>query len=148
MPILSISEAARLAGIDRRTLQRQIARGTVSMTAAPHGSRGIELSELLRVYPAAAMPSGADAIMPQAAARQSEVAPPAAELRHAQDRIYALEDKIADMRAQLEAAQRRELWLQGQIDQIQQRLLPAPRQGIIERIAEAIARLKRPKGNT
>ena len=59
-----------------------------------------------------------------------------AELRHAQGRTAALEDKIADMRAPLEAAQRRELWLQGQIDQIQQRLLPSPRQGIIERIAE------------
>ena len=147
MPILSISEAARLAGIDRRTLQRQIARGTVSMAAAPDGSRGIELSELLRVYPAAAMHSGTNAAMPQDAARQSEAAaPPAAELRHAQDRIAALEDKIADMRAQLEAAQRRELWLQGQIEQFQQRLLPPPRQGIIERLADAIARLRRPKG--
>ena len=126
MPILSISEAARLAGIDRRTLQRQIARGTVSMTAAPGESRGIELSELLRVYPAAAMRSGVDVTMPQAAARQSEAAPPATELRHAQDKIAALEDKIADIIAQLEAAQRRELWLQSQIDQIQQRLLPPP----------------------
>jgi len=113
MPILSISEAARLAGIDRRTLQRQIARGTVSVTAAADGTRGIELSELLRVYPAAAMHSGTDAAMPQDAARQSEAAPPTAELRHAQDRIAALEDKIADMGAQLEAAQRREVWLQG-----------------------------------
>ena len=147
MPLLSISESARLAGIDRRTLQRQIVRGTVSTTAAPNGSRGIELSELLRAYPAAAMHSGADAALPQDAARQSEVSPPEAELRHAQDKIAALEDKIADMRTQLEAAQRRELWLQNQIDQIQQRLLPPPRQGIIERIAEAIARLRRPKGN-
>ncbi len=147
MPILSISEAARLAGIDRRTLQRQITRGTLSVTAAADGSRGIELSELLRVYPAAAMHSGTDAAMPQDAARQHEAAPPAAELRHAQDKIVALEDKIADMRAQLEAAQQRELWLQGQIDQIQQRLLPPLRQGIIERMAEVIARLRRPKGS-
>ena len=147
MPILSISEAARLAGIDRRTLQRQIARGTVSVTAAVDGSRGIDLSELLRVYPAAAMHSSTDAAMPQDAARQSEAAPHAAELRHAQDKIAALEDLIANMRDQLEAAQRRELWLQGQIDQIQQRLLPPPRQGLIERIAEAIARLRRPKGS-
>ena len=88
-----------------------------------------------------------DAVMPQDAARQSETLLPAAELRHAQDKIVALEGLIAHMRDQLEAAQRRELWLQGQIDQIQQRLLPPPRQGIIERIAEAIARLRRPKGN-
>jgi predicted site-specific integrase-resolvase len=53
MPILSISEAARLAGIDRRTLQRQIARGAVSVVAGHDGSRGIELSELepIRITP-------------------------------------------------------------------------------------------------
>ena len=45
MPFLSMSEAARLAGINRRTLQRPMTRGTVSVTAAD-GSRGIELSEL------------------------------------------------------------------------------------------------------
>ena len=41
-----MSEAARLAGIDRRTLQRPMTRSTVSVTAAADGSRGIELSEL------------------------------------------------------------------------------------------------------
>ena len=46
MPILSISEAARLAGIDRRTLQRPMTHGTVSVTAADDGGRGMELSEL------------------------------------------------------------------------------------------------------
>ena len=38
LPFLSMSEAARLAGIDRRILQRQIARGTVSVTAAADGT--------------------------------------------------------------------------------------------------------------
>ena len=89
-----------------------------------------------------------DVAMPQDAAdKVKEAEPPEAERQHAQDKIAALEDKLADKRAQLEAAQRRELWLQGQIDQIQQRLLPPPRQGIIERIAEAMARLRRPKGS-
>ena len=101
----------------------------------------------MRVYPTAAMRSDIDATAPQDAARQSETTPPAAELRHAQGRIAALEDKIAGIRAQLEAVQQRELWLQGQIDQIQQHLLLPPHQGIIERIAEAIARLRRPKGS-
>ncbi len=50
-----------------------------------------------------------DVAMPQDAARQNEAAPPEAELQHAQDRIAALEDKIADMRAPLKVAQRREL---------------------------------------
>ena len=115
----------------------------MSVTPAANGSRGIELSELLRVYPAAAMHSGTDVAMPQDAARQSETVSPAAALRHAQDKIAALEDRIADMKAQLEAAQQRELWLQCQIDQIQQRLLPPPpRMGVIERLAEAIVRLQ------
>ena len=72
-----------------------------------------------------------DVAMPQDAARQNEAAPPAVELRHAQDKIAVLEDKIVDMRVQLEVAQRRELWLQSQIDRIQQCLLLPPRQGLL-----------------
>jgi hypothetical protein len=46
------------------------------------------------------------------------------------------------LQEQLQEARQREAWLQGIIEQ---RLLPPPRQGIIERIAEAVARLRRSK---
>jgi hypothetical protein len=74
---------------------------------------------------------------------------------HAQDNAAAqgshtaaLERENELLRQELAAAKEREKWLQNQIEQFQQRLLPPPRQGLIERIAEAIARLRRPKGST
>ena len=48
--ILNLSEAARHAGIARTTLYRNIKAGKVSATAMHDGTRGIELSELLRAY--------------------------------------------------------------------------------------------------
>ncbi len=56
----------------------------------------------------------------------------------------ALERENELLRQELAAAKEREKWFQNQIEQFQQRLLPPPRQGIIERIAEAMARLKPP----
>jgi len=47
MAIVSISEAARLTGKDRRTIQRHIAAGKVSHAS---NGKGIDTSELLRFY--------------------------------------------------------------------------------------------------
>lgn len=61
MAIVSISEAARLTGKDRRTIQRHIAAGKISHAA---NGKGIDTSELLRFYgafvaaPAAAIKDG------------------------------------------------------------------------------------------
>ena len=50
MAIVSISEAAKLVGRSRRTLQRHVADGKLSkVTDATHGM-GIDTSELMRVY--------------------------------------------------------------------------------------------------
>lgn len=50
MPIVSISEAARLTGKSRRTLHRHIDAGRISRSHTPSGEQGIEISELIRVY--------------------------------------------------------------------------------------------------
>lgn len=47
MSIVSISEAARLTGKDRRTIQRHLATGKLSKAA---GGEGLDTTELLRVY--------------------------------------------------------------------------------------------------
>ena len=143
MPILSVAQAARLAQVDRATIRRKISAGILSTSTRPEGGKGIELSELLRVYPNAA----------------AQVAPMSAQgenLMSAHERdnagaqgvpIAVLERENGLLRQELAAAKEREKWLQNQIEQIQQRLLLPPRQGLIERIAEAIARLRRPKGS-
>jgi hypothetical protein len=59
--------------------------------------------------------------------------------------IATLQAQVKLLQEQLQEARQREAWLQSIIEQ---RLLPPPpRQGFIERIAEAIARLRRPKGS-
>lgn len=51
MPVLSFTAAARLAGVDRQTIRRAVQSGKLSATSTPDGKKGIELSELLRVWP-------------------------------------------------------------------------------------------------
>jgi len=50
MPIVSISEAARLTGKSRRTLHRHIDTGRISRSHTQSGDKGIDVSELIRVY--------------------------------------------------------------------------------------------------
>lgn len=50
---LSISEAARRAGIQRQTLYRKIKAGAISTVCGEDGQPQIDLSELARVFPSA-----------------------------------------------------------------------------------------------
>lgn len=50
MPIVSISEAARLVNRHRKTIQRYVADGRISLSQSVSGERGIDTSELLRVF--------------------------------------------------------------------------------------------------
>lgn len=50
MPLVSMSDAARLAGVSRQHLYRLIESGKISVSAKPGGQRAIDTSELLRVF--------------------------------------------------------------------------------------------------
>lgn len=50
MPIVTISEAARLVGRGRKTIQRYVADGRISVAHDDAGHRGIDISELIRVF--------------------------------------------------------------------------------------------------
>ena len=50
MPILTITEAAKAAGISRPTLYRRIKSGQLSTVKQPDGTKGIDSAELLRVF--------------------------------------------------------------------------------------------------
>lgn len=50
MAVVSISEAARLTGKSRKTIQRYVADGRMSMSQADAGTKGIDTSELIRVF--------------------------------------------------------------------------------------------------
>jgi hypothetical protein len=49
MPIVSISEAARLSGKNRKTVQKYVADGQLSLSMDGQ-TKGIEISELIRVF--------------------------------------------------------------------------------------------------
>ena len=50
MPILTITDAAKAAGISRPTLYRRIKSGQLSTVRQPNGTKGIDSAELLRVF--------------------------------------------------------------------------------------------------
>ena len=47
---VSLSEAARLAGISRSTLYERIKKGELSTTRSHHGRPMVQISELIRVF--------------------------------------------------------------------------------------------------
>lgn len=129
--ILSISAAATAAGIDRRTLQRAIKAGRVSATVDAAGRRGVDTSELLRVYgplpgPPQPLPQGQGPALPQA----TPVASVVTEL------VDVLRQQVRQLEAQLHQSQERETRLLTMLEVEQQtrrdlevKLLPAPKKG-------------------
>ena len=110
MAIVTISEAARLVGKDRRTVQRHVSKGRLSRVVGSDGVVGVDTSELMRVYgnlaiaPDALRQSGA---VPQGAAGQSRT--PAAsdlglidQLREAEVRAARAESERDALRERVE----------------------------------------------
>lgn len=56
MALVTITEAAKLAGCGRATIYRRISEGALSKTTMPDGSPGIDTTELLRVFGKINMP--------------------------------------------------------------------------------------------
>jgi len=127
--IVSISEAARAAGINRRTLQRAIQTGRLSATIDAAGGRGVDLAELIRAFgPLKEVPQetprGSGAVMshetaPHHIPETALVAVLHEQLQQAQqekNRLMSLLE-TAQQVLQVEQQARREL---------EQKLLPAP----------------------
>lgn len=99
MAILSISQAARTAGVSRQTLHRKIRSGEVSKTTLPDGSPGVDTAELLRVF--GSLP--ATPVTPRPSHEVTSATPIAdstlqLELSHARDRAQALEQQLGEAR--------------------------------------------------
>lgn len=111
MPLLSISEAARLTGADRKTIRRQIERGILSATRGPDGRRGVDPAELARVYPDLNVPGAS----PAPSGKSPQDSP-----GDARPRSQGLDGEVvAILREQLEEAREREAWLREQLEQAQ-----------------------------
>src|SRR5512135_244874 len=98
MPILSVAQIARLAQVDRATIRRKVSAGIISTNTSHDGGKGIELSELLRVYPDAAAQ-----VSPMGAHEQNDASAQGSPMA-------ALERENELLRQELAAAKEREKW--------------------------------------
>lgn len=103
MPQVTMSDAARLAGVSRQHLYRLIESGKVSVSMRPGGQKAIDTSELLRVFgelrsEAKTASSDSPSVSPAVAALQVETAHKVelleAEIRHLRDALRASEARI------------------------------------------------------
>ena len=117
--LVTITEAARLAGVSRQTLYKKLGNGTLSASVDRHGDRAIDTSELLRVF--------GELKDKQPLTRPVDVS--TSTILHGVDDkdgqdghglIAALRDQIAILQAQVADARQRETDL---MDMLKQRLI-------------------------
>ena len=133
MTVLSIRAAATAAGVDRRTIQRAIQAGRLSATTTASGERGVDLSELIRVFGELrqAPPSDAAQLSHSAAIDAAPQADLVSMLREQIQQAQERENRTWD---QLQQAQHEKVRLLAMLEAEQQarrdletKLLPAPR---------------------
>ena len=119
----TVTEAAKLAGVSRRTIYRHIKAGKLSATVTDDDNTVIETSELLRVYGALSQPEPE-----QVYTRSHENQP---------EYVTLLLAEMSQMRAQIET-------LTGKVDELQSKLaLPAPKRDLSVVEWVALRRLKK-----
>lgn len=91
MTQVSVAEAARLVGRDRKSLYRAIKQGRLSATLGTSGERQIDIAELVRVY----------GDLRDTSDKQETVAAPQHETQNETARIAALEAEVASLRERL-----------------------------------------------
>ena len=133
MSLLSITEAAHVAGVSRRTIQRSIQSGRLSTATTTTGERAIDTTELLRVFgPLRHAPSDTPASMSQHVATND--APNDAP----NDTMTMLVEVLRD---QLQQAQQEKAHLLAMLEAEQQarrdletKLLPAPKPTLVGKV--------------
>ena len=113
MTLLTLTQAAKTAGIARSTLYRAIQNGRLSVVSKPNGSKGIDTSELQRVF---------GPLQNTTELTRQPDAPQDVALLQA--RIDALERENGLLRDEIQASRERENKL---LDVVSQGLLEAPK---------------------
>lgn len=116
MPKVSITEAAKLAGITRQYLYKKyINPGTISVETDDAGGKKIDTSEIFRVF------GGLKGDSKQETQSLHEMTP------ENDNKTAALQTEIKLLREQLTAAQDDKKWLQGKVDQLTEQLTSTTR---------------------
>ena len=133
MTLLSTNDAARVAGISRRSIQRAIKEGRLSATTDGDGNRVIDTSELIRVYGELRHVADEPATMTRSVATEATLITVLQnQLQHAQDQLeqvmrqtYEREQQAQQEKAHLLALLEAE---QAARRGLEQKLLPPPPQ--------------------
>ena len=113
MTILTMTQAAKQAGISRSTLYRTIRAGRMSVVSLPTGGRGVDTAELMRVF--GPLQSGTSQVT------QIRTSSDIAVMR---ERCTMLEREIEWLRTELADAKNEKTQLLGMLEQ---RLLETPK---------------------
>src|SRR5712692_3660787 len=108
MPEVNISEASRLSGVSRKTIQRYIAQGKLSATVDGTGGRtdrSIEISELVRVFGDLSHPAHATAQGQSPNVSMDNVAPSAGEIDALKMALSAKNETIQVLTRQVDGLQ-------------------------------------------
>ena len=105
MAKLNMTQAAKAAGIARKTLYRHIEKGKISCETDGQGQRVIDTSELMRAYGEIREPDTPDAAGQDESMSQEDTPDVTGVLR---ERITLLEERIEDLRQDREERKRRE----------------------------------------
>lgn len=137
-------QAADAVSVSRSTIYRKVEEGILSLATMPDGAKGVDTSELIRVFgelksKAADTPSDNRAtVSAQSHATASD-----------SHETAILKTQVELLRDQLELAKERERRLLAMLEEEQRsrrelevRMLPAPRRSFIDELASAIAKLR------
>ena len=113
MTLLTLTQAAKTAGIARSTLYRAIHNGRISVVSQPNGNKSIDTSELQRVFGPL-----------QRTTKQTGQHDAPQDVALLQARIDALERENGLLRDEIQASRERESKL---LDVVSQGLLEAPK---------------------
>ena len=113
MTLLTLTQAAKTAGIARSTLYRAIRNGRISVVSQPNGNKGIDTSELQRVFGPL-----------QRATKPTRQYDAPEDVALLQARIDALERENGLLRDEIQASRERESKL---LDVVSQGLLERPK---------------------
>ncbi|WP_312283754.1 hypothetical protein [Candidatus Igneacidithiobacillus taiwanensis] len=108
MTKLTITEAAKVAGISRMTLYKHIKNGLISVEKDQFGKPGIDTSELIRVFGDLKGDLGTD-VDSKNMALQAE--------------LESCREMLSLVRQELDRALEREVWLKARIEASEQKLL-------------------------
>ncbi len=133
MAILSVSEASRRWQLGRSNLYRAINSGRLSLSTSPDGAKGLDTSELVRVFGEPSHRTSAN-VPPMSGDGSPVIEPNDREQERTPSPVVLLQNQVNQLSAQLEQANEREARLLALLEaeqaarrELETKMLPAPK---------------------